>query len=115
MTVKDREILKYFKTVKCVKCTFADGKTEMKSMYDAGNLAILGTSVSGLVDTDCAEINKMKIDGRFLSDKELNQPETDEDLFDMDLSDLDDLDKMLESMDEDPFWQDSTRQGRQHV
>lgn len=52
MTAKDYEVLKYFKTVKCVKCTFENGKTEMKSLYDAGNLAILGTSVSGLIDTD---------------------------------------------------------------
>ena len=100
MTAKDREILKYFKTVKCVKCTFANGKTKMKSMYDAGNLAILGTSVSGLVDTDCEEINKMKINGRFLSDKELNTSEEDL-LTDIDTSCLEDLDKLL---DEDPFF-----------
>lgn len=92
MTAKDYEVLKYFKTVKCVKCTFENGKTEMKSLYDAGNLAILGTSVSGLIDTDCEDINKLKMNGRFPSDKELSTSEDD---------DFDRLDELSESLTKD--------------
>ena len=89
MTAKDYEVLKHFKTVKCVKCTFENGKTEMKSLYDAGNLAILGTSVSGLIDTDCKDINKLKMNGRFPSDKELSASED---------NDFDELDELSESL-----------------
>lgn len=91
MTAKDYEVLKHFKTVKCVKCTFKNGKTEMKSLYDAGNLAILGTSVSGLIDTDCKDINKLKMNGRFPSDEELSVIEDDSGNFD-------ELDELSESL-----------------
>ena len=63
----------------------------MKSLYDAGNLAILGTSVSGLIDTDCKDINKLKMNGRFPSDEELSAIEDDSGNFD-------ELDELSESL-----------------